>query len=404
MSIKNKITLIIFVSNTILAALVILISSTFLINSYSALENENIQKDLSRAKVATVHSLEQLQTSLLDWSHWDDTYFFVQDNNQEYINTNLIDSSLINIGLNYILYLNANNEIVYSKYINDDGQATVNTDHLNSEILSYEQLTQPNNTEDFVSGIIKIEDRLLIISSNQILDSNEQLPSAGFLIFGQLIDDHEIEEIRDITQLSFELYLYDDDQLPPDVKTAKEGLMQTSDYFTSKNSQEISIYGIIHDINKAPVGIIKITESRDIYKNGIKTIIIFTLTSLVTTIILSIIINYVSNKFLVSRFLLLTEQIEKIKSSHDLSIRIDEGQSDEIGRFAATFNELLDGLAISRANETKLKEKDISTNKKLKERIREIESFNKIMINRELRIIKLKEKIKELEKHNTPKK
>lgn len=400
MSIKTKITLIIFSSTVVLATLVILISSTFLIISYNEIETEAVQKDFARAKSATVHSLEQLQTSLLDWSHWDDTYFFVQDKNQAYIDSNLNDSSLINIGINCIIFLNSDNDVVYSKHIDGDGIVETNNINLTAEILTYDQLTKLSSTNEFVSGIIKTQEGVSIISSAQILDSLEEKTPSGTLIFSQLIGEHELEEIRDITQLSFELHLYDDPNLSPELVTVKQVLAQGQNTFINKDSETIAIFGLIHDLNKNPVGIIKITEPRDVYRNGIKTITIFTSTSLIIIFLLSVIINYVSKKLLVSRFLKLTQQVENISSTKDINLRIDEGQPDEIGRFAATFNSLLEGLSVSRANERKLKTKEVATNNNLKERLKEIERFNKIMIDRELKVIELKEKIKELEKND----
>ena len=58
-----------------------------------------------------------LQSLLVDWGQWDDTYEFINKPNQEYIDSNLSEDTIENLNLKNIIYLNNDKKIVYSEEI-----------------------------------------------------------------------------------------------------------------------------------------------------------------------------------------------------------------------------------------------------------------------------------------------
>jgi hypothetical protein len=58
---------------------------------------------------------QRLISSLADWAYWDDTYAFVQNGNPDYIDTNVSSSTLPNLQLSFMIFVNKSDEVVFAK-------------------------------------------------------------------------------------------------------------------------------------------------------------------------------------------------------------------------------------------------------------------------------------------------
>ncbi len=398
MSIRNKITLIIFITAALIAGVITAISSTFLLSSFDEIEHLAIKKDMSRAEESIKSSLTQQEISLVDWAHWDDTYTFIQGDNPSYEEQNLVDSTLVNLDINLILYLNNDGEIIYTKSIDLKRKESFFNDKIAQQIINHKKLTTHNDSKSIVSGIVKVDEGLMLISSSPIINTQEENIIKGTLIFGRFIDESKITNFEKLTQLPLKVHLFNNSNSPEDVLAAKLDFNENNELAIKHlDKNHVSAYKIIVDVQNNPVGILQVTNVRDVYQNGFRIVIIFIGITYITILVISLVTNLVSKKFLVARFVHLTKQVEEINETQDISLRLDVGKLDEIGRFASVFNSLLDGLSKARENELKSNERELKATEDLKRKLTEIENFNKIMVDRELRVIELKDKIKVLE-------
>ena len=115
MSLRQKILL--FTGSTLLGLLIALavISSVIWLDSAKRLEQQQTQQDLNRVITALSGELAALDRFTNDWAGWDDTYAFVADHNDEYIEANITDATLTQSQINTILYVDVDSQIVYSK-------------------------------------------------------------------------------------------------------------------------------------------------------------------------------------------------------------------------------------------------------------------------------------------------
>jgi hypothetical protein len=89
--------------------------------------------------------------------------------------------------------------------------------------------------------------------------------------------------------------------------------------------------------------------------------------------------------------------VEKIKSGSQ-NARSENNHDDEIGKLGVAFNEMIEKIVDSQA-ELKLERNNLEKSKKeLEMKVDELEKFQKITINRELKMIELKKKMRDLEK------
>jgi sensor domain CHASE-containing protein len=94
--------------------LVLFAASQFILqSSFSELEEQSVNQNVGRALSSFNDELASLDTIAFDWAAWDDTYEFVEDGNEEYIESNLVDSTYPGIGLNLILIIDSEGKIVH---------------------------------------------------------------------------------------------------------------------------------------------------------------------------------------------------------------------------------------------------------------------------------------------------
>lgn len=128
----------------------------------------------------------------------------------------------------------------------------------------------------------------------------------------------------------------------------------------------------------------------------IRSLLSFTLMFLILAIFISIMLSGSISKSINS----VKQGMRRIIDGH-LDDRISIKSKDEIGELAAGFNSMAESL--KRSNERmaeynkKLEEKVNQRTKKLQKNMEELSKFNKMTVNREIKMIELKGKIKELE-------
>jgi sensor domain CHASE-containing protein len=103
------ITIISFLIFGVLQAITILVIDP----SFNNLEIQESKRNINQALSVINYSLNSLQGQLKDYSHWDDTYNFVQNKNQEYIDNNFFESTFENLNLNLLGIVDNNRSIVY---------------------------------------------------------------------------------------------------------------------------------------------------------------------------------------------------------------------------------------------------------------------------------------------------
>src|SRR5665647_3218122 len=70
--------------------------------SFNNLEIQESKHNIEQTLSVINYSLNILQGQLKDYSCWDDTYDYVQNKNQEYIDNNFVESTFENLNLNFI--------------------------------------------------------------------------------------------------------------------------------------------------------------------------------------------------------------------------------------------------------------------------------------------------------------
>ena len=182
------------------------ISHTVLLTSFETLEEQNARRDVAQALAALRDRLEDIKSQLSDWAPWDDTYDFIEDGNQAYIRSNLVDDTFSGQDLNVMIFINSSGRVIYSKYYNLDArqQQPLPTSIL-KQLDDHKELWRLTSQDTTLAGILMLPENPMLIACAPILTSNHAGPSRGTLIFGRHLDHKVVDDLSSITQLSVTL-------------------------------------------------------------------------------------------------------------------------------------------------------------------------------------------------------
>ena len=248
----------------------------FIKNEFVNIENKDVSTYVTTAVDALQEKIQQLGVKSTDWASWNDSYAFVVDRNQDYIDSNLTDTSLQILGLSYIIYLNNSNNLVYLKSIVKDLDTPANTKellrHFSSQGALLSTAAAPSHW-----GIISLPAGSLLFYSRPILDSNGEGPARGTLVFAHYLVASDIAQISKQTRLNIDYLPVNSASLPKDVLPIYKTMSDNTPTIVEKSKQQVQGYQLIDDTYGKHVLLAQVTQPRVMYLEAQKALRYFML-------------------------------------------------------------------------------------------------------------------------------
>lgn len=194
------------------AILVVMLAAMFLtivnfvFEETKAIERNAMAGNIDRVLGALERDQDALQTSVGDYASWDDTYQFVQDNNQEYIDANFGSSSFINLHVNLVAVLNDQKELLYARHIDwRRGEELAVPANLQDLFQYHEDLFELEHPKDKYTDIVRLNGELMFLAARPIVTSEYQGPIRGTLVMMRHLDENYIQDLSSLTQLNLGL-------------------------------------------------------------------------------------------------------------------------------------------------------------------------------------------------------
>lgn len=335
--------LIIAATIVVVIGMLALATRLILFRSFLDLEQQDAATNIERMEQVLQHQMEAVTTTAGDWAHWDATYDFVEDRNEGYITENLSDESFATLGNHLLLLLDTQNDLIYGKYYDESGDRFVNEVPPGMR-EAYLQEGMPLVTHDSssgsVTGLVIIGEQPMIVSAYPILDSHNQGPVRGTLIWGRYLDDHAKADLAAMTDLPIEVFTVDSDDLPEDAQESIT-LMRTghiAEYTFEESPTRLAIYAMAYDVNGDPAIALRAVMERSIAAQGR----IALLYVLVAVALAGLVIGLVSTgelqRAVLSRLGRLNRSVQSVTNP---SARIKVEGQDELGQLATSINSML---------------------------------------------------------------
>lgn len=347
MSLRVKTLLIIVATLTCLIVILFASAKLIMLRSFTGLEEKNSCSNVQRALKAWSDELSLLDTKVVDWAAWDDTYAFIEDENEDYARSNLVESTFTNQKINLLLFIDSSGRIVYGKGFDLEAEKETPVPpglakHLTegSPLLEHKA-----DRESSVRGVVLLPEGPMLLASRPILTSEYSGPARGALIMGRYLDQKEVERLADVTDLNVSFVPMNAKDNAPAIQAAISSVSETSPVFIKPlNENLIAGYALINDIYGKPALVLNVEMPRDIYKGGQSSALYFIFSLLAVGLIFGVSTLLLLEKLVLSRLSRLSNDITKIGASGDISARVSITGADELADMAGEVNRMLAAL------------------------------------------------------------
>ena len=365
-----------------------------IVNSFEAHEVDHTTETLNRSMHIMWLEIDSMDMMAKDWATWDDAYYFVDNGNTEFIDSNLGDTTFSNIRLNLMLFVRNDGTLAFGKaYDSDLDIAMPEPEGFIASVMNHSILFDIPDREGGVAGIVSTPWGALMVSSRPIQDSEKTLPLNGFLVMGRLLDDEIVSHISEVAQVETCFHSLGT-SLPADVEHAVSVMdaRNETELIHTPNDDVIAGYAIAHDIDGLPAMVLVVYMQRTIYNQGMALFNLFLVFLLAVMTIMGAVTLILLECSIVQRITDMNAQVNSIGTDPGSSARLDMKGNDEISSLAANINYMLDIREKAEVVQAEL-------NHALGSRLAELERYKKATVNRELKLVELKDKIIQLEQN-----
>ncbi len=346
MNLRSKTLIVIAISFLIFILIIYFFSEKILITGIERLEKDEAYNEIERVTGILYDEIYSLDETNYDWAAWDDTYEFIKNHNEEYIESNLVNSTFTALDINVILYFNSTGDLVYGKAFDIENESVI---ELPEGILNYIKehpfLIHHKNTDSDVAGIAVINGKTVLLTSRPILTSNDKGPIRGTLIMIRYLNERQLAEISKLSMVPLYLHIL-------------SGEIEKEKFVKTLNKNYLAVFKVLKDINGKPAIMIEARLKRDIYRHE-ETVINYFIFSLIVMAILTLFITFLLIEGTVtSKIVRLSNELNEIAESGDTTKRIKEEGDDEIGRLQKSINSMLDSIEKSKRKIEELLEKE----------------------------------------------
>lgn len=374
MKVRYRILLAIAFSVLFSGLIVYFVSSGPLIGSFTQLEDKRAREDILRVREALNRIIGELHGSSIDWAKWDDTYNFMTTQNPEYIQSNLSNTTLRDMKLESMIFLENDLGIHYSKSAGHEEIKELPHEirHLFS---NHRKLASSPTKLSELSGFIVIKDQPYAISIRGIYTSDGTGPRKGWLLFMRKIDANVLSELREITRQNVTF---------ANIRSSDAKSVEFASIVSSKeiirleplNDMTLVGYTALRDLS-GKVGVtLKVYLPRAVTQQGTAVVWAIVYQLLAIGLAFGVVVVFVIERFALARLSQLRVQVEGI-SDFSGGSRVSLPGGDELTFLADRINSMLvnleRGAESLRASEERLKAHNENLEQAVLERTLEIE-------------------------------
>lgn len=345
MNLRRKTFLIVTVALIIMTLVVSVGARFILLDNYEALEKQRAEVNVKRCLSALSNELSELDSTAGDWAAWDNTYAFIQNANDNYLESNLVDDTFANLRLNIMLFINSTGNVVYGKAFNLQNMRETPVPQDLLELLSVNVfLWHHPDIESGLTGIVPLQEAPLLMASKPILTSQSEGPIQGALIMGRYLNSEEIENLAKTIYLPVVITPFNESETRIDFQAlySSPPLQDTPIFTRQLNADTTSGCALIKDVYGKLSFTLRVDMQQDMYKQGVISVAFFILALLGSGVLLGLVAILIIEKGFLSRIERLAISIKKMGKSKNLSERLSRNSKDELSLLAETIDSMME--------------------------------------------------------------
>jgi len=238
--------------------------------SFSALEEADAGKDVSRVIDAINREAYHVGQQASDWSAWDDTYQFVQDGNEAYIVSNLARESLEeSVGIHLLYICDRDGRVVWGEVFDASRGGKLSLREFPADTLGKDHfLLQHSSPVSEYTGILLTEAGPMLISSRPVVPTSGDGPARGSLIMGRFLGETLLRSLKQQTQIDFGIMPFDLAMGGPNMESILSRLLRERFVIEEIGPDLLRAYGMIVDLKGRPALLVTANLPREIMAKG----------------------------------------------------------------------------------------------------------------------------------------
>lgn len=333
--------------------------SHLLIDDYQALEKTAVEENVARVADAFDNKIDDLAVKVSDWGQWDDTYVFVEDKNQEYIDANLQNEALALLRIQFVVILDEAGQILFKKQVDATGEETTFSPAFEAFIQSHPELTRHDSTSSVHAGLVSLPDEGVIVNvARAVTSSDGEAPVKGTIMFAFFVDEGVAAKLAELTHLRVTMRPYREALTETGFAEAGERLTDDGETFVGPRSEqdtEVHGYALKKDLVGEKALMMRVDLDRSLYQRGQESITLFSFIMMVASLLIIGVVFFLFEYLVLRRLFSLEKAVEEVSQGKDSEARIALSGEDEFSSLAERINTMLQSL---REMEVKRKESE----------------------------------------------
>ena len=338
MTLSKRTLVIVAVAFVGLMAVLSLLTSLILSRGFNRLEEDDMRNNVERVLSAVEQEIEAVDTTTGDYAGWDETYAFVQRRDEKYIKANMNNTTFAQLRINAVIIMNSQGEIVFATGYDPKNDRQL---RLPPEIREHFRpgslLTVHERTTDKKTGILRLPDGGMIISSRPILTSKYTGPIRGTIVMGRNIDGDLLKRWARLTKTDLSLQpLAIAAGLP-----GKDGGGRAGIVVEEKGADAIEGHTQINDVYGRPAYHLQVRMGRPVSAQERKTVGYLTAASLLVFVIFGAAVFWLLKRIIIARLLKIGAEVREIGLKADFSARVEAAGNDELASLGREINGMI---------------------------------------------------------------
>jgi two-component system, NtrC family, sensor kinase len=335
-NIRSKIAVLLAALFTILGVAAFLVAQYVIMPSFAELERADARIAMRRINYALEERIGRLAVSALDWGNWSDTYQFATDRNPAYVTANLTSIGLHNIGVNVLLIVDLEGNVLHASEIDLESDRPLGLDLASRKVLPADfpwraQIVAARPMQ----GLLRTNLGPLMLAAAPILDGNGHGPARGMVLQGRLLSAGVVRDIGKQAQAAVTLLS------PSGDRSREEQLVE--------GMRATRVYRLFDDIYGQPLVKLRVDVPRDVTQRGYAAARYGAAYLAGAALLVLGLLVAALNRLILSPLAIVTRHAVAVGKDQDLTTRLELRSEDEIGVLAREFDRMVMRVAESRA-------------------------------------------------------
>lgn len=308
---------------------------------FTAAQREDAVSQIGTSSSIIDRDIQSFSIKLTDWAQWDDSYEFMESRDQAYIDSNLNDESLQSLGVQLILFLDDNGQIVFEKQA-----AMADGEGGTFPVRSLQEEARFRGPQASFSGLISLEGKTFLLAVRPIVKSNGSGVPRGTLYFGRQLRQEYFDEVGNISRVRLTLRPVSTvPMVDSEENDIVRALAEGQDTSVSINDhQEVKVVRYFPDIFGNPTFIALLQYDGHIVARGLEASILFGKTGIFLSIMFAVVVFLLIEWLVLRKLLRLETEVKRVADAADPDARVTVGGSDEFASLGGSINDMLISL------------------------------------------------------------